>query len=341
MPTAGHQPDPFLPLPPLTAGAARTEAERCLYCYDAACTRACPTGIDVAGVHPQDRDGQPRGQRADDPRGQPARAPRAAPRARSSACARAPASGRPWTGRSRSGACSVMPWRRTPPSGGAFFTPGEEAGVSAAIIGAGPAGLACAAELRKAGHRGHALRRERARRRPGRPRHRALAPAARDGRARGRRGGAGRGPSSSWARRSGGTSTPQALLAGQRRGRRRRRPGPRQAAGRPRRGPRRASWTRSTSSGTRSTGAGPATRSLGRRVGVIGGGSTAFDAAAAAVRLGAEEVTLFYRRSAVECPAYPHAIDLARSLGVAIRWLTAPVEIHGSGGPCGASPSTR
>jgi dihydropyrimidine dehydrogenase (NAD+) subunit PreA len=65
---------------------------------------------------------------------------------------------------------------------------------------------------------------------------------------------------------------------------------------------------------------------------VIGGGSTAFDAAAAAVRLGASEVTLFYRRSAVECPAYPHAIDLARSLGVVIRWLTAPVEIHGSGG---------
>jgi dihydropyrimidine dehydrogenase (NAD+) subunit PreA len=34
----------------------------------------------------------------------------------------------------------------------------------------------------------------------------------------------------------------------------------------------------------------------------------------------------------VECPAYPHAIDLARSLGVSIHWLTAPVEIHGSGG---------
>jgi dihydropyrimidine dehydrogenase (NAD+) subunit PreA len=71
--------------------------------------------------------------------------------------------------------------------------------------------------------------------------------------------------------------------------------------------------------------------SVGRRVAVIGGGSTAFDAAAAAIRLGAAEVTLFYRRSAAECPAYPHAIDLARSLGVSIRWLTAPVAIHGDG----------
>ncbi|HYL41626.1 MAG TPA: NAD-dependent dihydropyrimidine dehydrogenase subunit PreA, partial [Candidatus Binatus sp.] len=70
---------------------------------------------------------------------------------------------------------------------------------------------------------------------------------------------------------------------------------------------------------------------VGKRVADIGGGSTAFDAAAAAVRLGAEEVSLFYRRSAVECPAYPHAIDLARQLGVTVTWLTAPVEICGDG----------
>ena len=36
-------------------------------------------------------------------------------------------------------------------AGGTFFTPGEDAGVSVAIVGAGPAGLACAAELRRAG----------------------------------------------------------------------------------------------------------------------------------------------------------------------------------------------
>jgi len=80
-----------------------------------------------------------------------------------------------------------------------------------------------------------------------------------------------------------------------------------------------------------------ATSIIGRRVGVIGGGSTAFDAAAAAVKLGAEEVTLFYRRTEAETPAYPHAIDLARRLGVTLRWLTAPTAITGEGRVEGAT----
>ena len=45
--SAGRQPHPFLPLPLMSPGMARTEAERCLYCHDVACTHACPTGIDV------------------------------------------------------------------------------------------------------------------------------------------------------------------------------------------------------------------------------------------------------------------------------------------------------
>ena len=71
---------------------------------------------------------------------------------------------------------------------------------------------------------------------------------------------------------------------------------------------------------------------LGRRVGVIGGGSTAMDAAAAAVRLGAEEVAVFYRRTEAEAPAHPHAIELARELGIRLRWLAAPDEIAGRDG---------
>ncbi len=34
-------------LPPLTAYEATTEANRCLYCYDAPCVQACPTHIDI------------------------------------------------------------------------------------------------------------------------------------------------------------------------------------------------------------------------------------------------------------------------------------------------------
>ena len=47
--------------PPLTGRQAAIESARCLYCYDAPCTRACPTGIDVASfirnIHDHNVDG--------------------------------------------------------------------------------------------------------------------------------------------------------------------------------------------------------------------------------------------------------------------------------------------
>src|SRR6185295_4859141 len=43
-----HHPDPFAELrPPFALDEALAEANRCLFCYDAPCTRACPTHIDV------------------------------------------------------------------------------------------------------------------------------------------------------------------------------------------------------------------------------------------------------------------------------------------------------
>ena len=71
---------------------------------------------------------------------------------------------------------------------------------------------------------------------------------------------------------------------------------------------------------------------LGRRVAVIGGGDTAIDAAVAARRLGSEEVTVYYRRGENEAPAHPRSVEEARSLGISFHWLAAPVEIMGPQG---------
>ena len=63
---------------------------------------------------------------------------------------------------------------------------------------------------------------------------------------------------------------------------------------------------------------------------VIGGGNTAIDVAREALRLGAEAVTLVYRRSEVEMPAYPHEVAEARSEGVRFEFLADPIRMLGS-----------
>ncbi len=67
----------------------------------------------------------------------------------------------------------------------------------------------------------------------------------------------------------------------------------------------------------------------GKTVVVIGGGNTAMDAAAAAMRYGAKEATLLYRRTREEMPADINEIREAEKEGVQIRFLEAPVGIHG------------
>jgi glutamate synthase (NADPH/NADH) small chain len=66
---------------------------------------------------------------------------------------------------------------------------------------------------------------------------------------------------------------------------------------------------------------------IGRTVIVIGGGNTAIDAANAARRLGAEDVHLFYRRTEKEMPAFPFEYDHSKVEGVQFHWLAQPVEI--------------
>lgn len=69
---------------------------------------------------------------------------------------------------------------------------------------------------------------------------------------------------------------------------------------------------------------------VGRRVAVIGGGNTAIDAVTEAKRLGAEQVMIIYRRSEVEMPAYEFEYELARNDGVQFQFLTVPVRILGN-----------
>ena len=69
----------------------------------------------------------------------------------------------------------------------------------------------------------------------------------------------------------------------------------------------------------------------GQRVAVIGGGNTAIDAVTQAARLGAERVYLVYRRGRDEMKAYPHDIERALTSGVEFIHWSAPVRIEGSG----------
>ena len=65
---------------------------------------------------------------------------------------------------------------------------------------------------------------------------------------------------------------------------------------------------------------------IGKRVAVIGGGNSAVDAARAALRLGAH-VTIYYRRTEVEMPAFEEEVEDAKAEGVKLEILTAPSRI--------------
>jgi len=71
---------------------------------------------------------------------------------------------------------------------------------------------------------------------------------------------------------------------------------------------------------------------VGERVAVIGGGNVAVDSARTALRLGAKEVMILYRRSREEMPANPYEIKEAEEEGVKIQFLVAPKRILGKNG---------
>ncbi len=71
---------------------------------------------------------------------------------------------------------------------------------------------------------------------------------------------------------------------------------------------------------------------VGRKMAIIGGGNVAIDVARSAVRLGAGEVTIIYRRTRAEMPAWEEEIQAAETEGVDIAYLAAPQEILAADG---------
>ena len=72
---------------------------------------------------------------------------------------------------------------------------------------------------------------------------------------------------------------------------------------------------------------GQGTMKIGRNVLVIGAGNTAVDCATIAKRLGAERVTMIYRRTDREMTCYEHEYDFARKEGIEFRFLSQPSRV--------------
>src|SRR5215470_10979748 len=148
-----HGADRFAEIkPPLLLDEALAEANRCLFCYDAPCTRACPTHIDVPGFIRKIATGNLRGS---------ARTILGA-NILGASCARVCP-----TEILCEGACVLHDLHERPVDIGRLqrhatdwvidkkerlFAPGIPRGERVAVVGAGPAGLGCAAELAQLGY---------------------------------------------------------------------------------------------------------------------------------------------------------------------------------------------
>ena len=76
----------------------------------------------------------------------------------------------------------------------------------------------------------------------------------------------------------------------------------------------------------------PSRLRVGRNVIVVGAGNTAIDCATIARRMGAERVTMIYRRTENEMTAYPHEYDFIKREGVHFCFLLQPVKLHHESG---------
>ncbi|WP_020180074.1 NAD(P)-dependent oxidoreductase [Methylopila sp. M107] len=310
--------------PGLDANAARIEAERCLFCYDAPCASACPTSIDIPLFIRQIAKGQPKpaAKTILDQNIMGAMCARVCPTETlcEEVCVRHASDGAPV----RIGqlqrfatdalfAAGAQPYRRGAPTDRRI-----------AVVGAGPAGLACAHALARAGHEVVVFE---AREKPGGLNEYGIAAyKAVDGVAQAEvdfilgvggielKTGAALGRDVSLA---GLRDQFDAVFLGMGLG------GVNALGIEADKGGEDAV---SYIAGLRQAGD-LASLPVGRRVVVIGGGMTAIDVAVQTKRLGAEEVTVVYRRGAVDMGASEFEQELALTDGVTIRCFAKPVAV--------------
>ena len=139
--------------PPLSVSQALLEAERCLYCFDAPCATACPTSIDVPSFIKRIADGNLRGSARTILEANPlgGMCARVCPTENlcEEVCVRNTQEGRPvQIGRLQRHAVDALMESAQPQ----LFTRAAPTGKTVAVVGAGPAGLACAHTLARLGH---------------------------------------------------------------------------------------------------------------------------------------------------------------------------------------------
>jgi dihydropyrimidine dehydrogenase (NAD+) subunit PreT len=312
-------------LPPLTEHEAVTESARCLMCFDAPCTHACPTHIDIPKFIKKISTGNLRGS---------ARVIFEA-NLLGATCARVcPVQ------ELCEGAC-VLGSERKPIAIGrlqrhamdhayskkiGFFRPAAYTGKKVAIIGAGPAGLSCAGELAKLGHAVTLFeRRELAGglstygiislREPIEVALMEVAMIQKLGVRLETGKDVGTSPTTAELYRDfdslflsvGLGNTPQLGIPGE-------------------------EYILDGLQYIEGSKLHPAGLRIGSNVVVIGAGNTAVDCATIARRLGAERVTMIYRRTENEMTAYPHEYDFVKHEGVTFWFLAQPSKVHHENG---------
>lgn len=317
--------------PPLTAVQALAESNRCLFCYDAACVRACPTGIDIPSFIRSIATGNLKGAAttilADNIMG--GTCARVCPTETlcEQACVRNTAEERPVAiGRLQRHATDHLFARK----GTHPFARAASTGKRVAVVGAGPAGLSCAHRLATLGHEVTVYE---AKPKSGGLNEYGLAPykmaddfAQREVAFILEIGGI----TVEHGRRLGADLSLDTLRAefdavflGVGLGGNNRLNIP---------GEDRAGVENATAFIERVRQATPdAPVAVGRSVVVIGGGNTAIDAAIQAKRLGAEDVTLVYRRGRGQMGATAWEQELAQTNGVVLKTFAAPVAIDEQG----------